>query len=296
LTPAAAAKIGLRILEALCAAHAAGIVHRDVKPSNVLLEGDRVVLTDFGIAALEDDVTLTRSGLILGTPAYMAPEQARGLRATEKSDLWSLGATLYAAVEGDPPFRGPNSGAVFMALASEAPAPPVKAGPLSPVIGGLLDKDPARRLSADVTAQLLRRIVDGSPATWFDPSAGPANGVPPGYRHTGPPPGWATPPPAQPVSTWPAGGGRRWPEARQQLPFPQAQRYPPDERLRRQAAFMPLLMFFCAPIGIPWGTVIAVKMYRRGDRGGRFWVLSVLLAVAYLWLLTGSLVSLANSS
>ncbi|HEU5157041.1 MAG TPA: serine/threonine-protein kinase [Streptosporangiaceae bacterium] len=166
LPPATVARIGLRILDALRAAHAAGIVHRDVKPANVLLEGgspgtERVVLTDFGIAAVEGDAAITQSGLILGTPAFMAPEQARGLRATERSDLWSLGATLYAAAEGGPPYRGPSSGAVFMALATEEPRPPVHAGPLTPVLRGLLRKDPEHRLSADQTARLLRHVADG---------------------------------------------------------------------------------------------------------------------------------------
>ncbi|HZB32363.1 MAG TPA: serine/threonine-protein kinase, partial [Streptosporangiaceae bacterium] len=172
LSPDQVARIGLRILAALRAAHSAGIVHRDVKPANVLLDAgsggggpgddERVVLTDFGIAALEGDAAITQSGLILGTPAFMAPEQARGLRATERSDLWSLGATLYAAVEGGPPYQGPSSGAVFMALATEEPRPPVHAGPLTPVLGGLLRKDPAHRLSAEQTAALLRQVAAGT--------------------------------------------------------------------------------------------------------------------------------------
>lgn len=194
--PAQAAEIGLQILDALRAAHAAGIVHRDVKPANVLLEGDRVVLTDFGIAALEGDATITQSGLILGTPAFMAPEQARGNQATERSDLWSLGATLYAAVEGGPPYRGPNSGAVFMALATEEPRPPVNAGPLTPVLRGLLRKDPAHRLSADQTAWLLRQVADVDGEVTTPPRDGRT-------RAEGPPTPPPSPPFAPPLSTPP---------------------------------------------------------------------------------------------
>ncbi|MQA88235.1 MAG: protein kinase, partial [Streptosporangiales bacterium] len=104
LPPHQVAEIGQHVLAALRAAHGAGVLHRDVKPSNVLLADDgRVVLTDFGVAAVEGDATLTGSGTLLGSPAYIAPERARGARATAASDLWALGATLYAAVEGRPP-------------------------------------------------------------------------------------------------------------------------------------------------------------------------------------------------
>jgi serine/threonine protein kinase len=211
--PAQVARIGLRILDALRAAHAAGIVHRDVKPANVLLEsgsptggpddGERVVLTDFGIAALDGDAAITQSGLILGTPAFMAPEQARGLQATERSDLWSLGATLYAAVEGGPPFRGPSSGAVFMALATDEPRPPVHAGPLAPVLGGLLRKNPAHRLSGDQTAVLLRRVADGMPGQHFQgrPAAPPM--PPPPYAAAPPPHSWPPPEDAPPPQDGP---------------------------------------------------------------------------------------------
>ncbi|MCO5973785.1 serine/threonine-protein kinase [Actinoallomurus soli] len=112
------ADIGRQMLDALAAAHAAGIVHRDVKPPNVLLDGDRAVLTDFGIAVLEGDATLTKSGVQLGTPAYMSPEQVRGHAATPRSDLWALGATLYAAVEGRPRSRGRHT------ARSSSPSPP----------------------------------------------------------------------------------------------------------------------------------------------------------------------------
>ncbi|MFJ9947284.1 protein kinase [Kitasatospora sp. NPDC091207] len=155
--------IGLQVLDALRAAHRAGITHRDIKPANILLERNRVVLTDFGIATLEGDATLTASGLLIGTPAFMAPEQARGLPATAESDLWSLGATLYTATEARPPFVGTNPGAVLVAVATEEPAPARRAGPLEPVLAGLLRKDPAERPTADRLHVLLTRLADALP-------------------------------------------------------------------------------------------------------------------------------------
>lgn len=156
LPPHRVAQIGLQMLDALQAAHQADITHRDIKPANVLLENDRVVLTDFGIAAVEGEMTLTMSGAILGTPAYMAPEQVRGQDATPASDLWSLGATLYTAVEGHPPFQAPTAAAIFVAIATEEPAPPRHAGPLEPVLRALLTRDPAQRPTAEqLRAQLV---------------------------------------------------------------------------------------------------------------------------------------------
>ncbi|MES9538310.1 protein kinase [Actinomadura sp. NPDC000600] len=155
-----AAAIGLAVLDALSAAHAQGIVHRDVKPANVLLEGDRVVLTDFGIAAVEGDATLTRSGAVLGTPAYMSPEQVHGEPATPASDLWALGATLYAAVEGRPPFTAPTHGALFIAIATQEPDPPQCGGPLAQLLNGLLRKNPADRPSPAQARELLNAVAD----------------------------------------------------------------------------------------------------------------------------------------
>src|SRR5262249_22706471 len=142
LDPYRAAHIGLRMLDALQAAHAAGILHRDVKPSNVLLaERDQIVLTDFGIATIEGDMSLTRSGGVVGSPAYLAPERLRGERATPASDLWSLGATLYVMTEGRPPFAGENSMAAMAAALTQPVPPPRNAGALSPVLMALLQKD-----------------------------------------------------------------------------------------------------------------------------------------------------------
>jgi serine/threonine protein kinase len=154
------ARIGLGIISAIQAAHRAGVLHRDVKPSNVLLAEDgRVVLTDFGLATLAGDATLTRSGLILGSPAYIAPERARQGITGPESDLWSLGATLYAAVEGRAPYHRSTAMATLTALVTEAPDPSLLAGPLAPVLHALLDKDPATRMAAPQAARLLRRLV-----------------------------------------------------------------------------------------------------------------------------------------
>ncbi len=157
------AALGLAMLEALSAAHAHGIVHRDVKPPNVLLDGDRIVLTDFGIAAVEGDATLTPSGALVGTPAYMSPEQINGQAVTPASDLWSLAATLYMAVEGRPPFTGLTHGAMFVAIATQDPAPPKCSEPLAHVLNGLLRKNPADRLSVEqIRASLTTMIGSGS--------------------------------------------------------------------------------------------------------------------------------------
>jgi len=147
------------MLSALHAAHQVGVTHRDVKPANVLLEGDRVILADFGIAAVDGDTTLTRTGGLVGTPAFMSPEQVRGDGAGAASDLWSLGATMYSAVEGRPPFDGTSTGAVFVAITTEDPAPAVNAGPLEPAISGLLRKNPSERLTADQLHAILAQLT-----------------------------------------------------------------------------------------------------------------------------------------
>ncbi|TQL95786.1 serine/threonine protein kinase [Actinoallomurus bryophytorum] len=156
ISPRRVAEIGVQLLAALSAAHDAGIVHRDVKPSNVLLEtSGRVVLTDFGIATYDGATTLTQTGSFMGSPAYVAPEVARGEPASPSSDLWSLGATLYAAVEGRPPYDHETAMATLSALVTSEPDPPLRAGPLRPVLEGLLTKEPARRLGAGHAAELL---------------------------------------------------------------------------------------------------------------------------------------------
>jgi hypothetical protein len=162
MAPHRVAGIGLQVLAALDAAHRAGVTHRDVKPANVLLAGDgRVVLTDFGIATIEGDgITTTGSGQVFGSPQYMAPERARHGAKLPASDLWSLGATLYAAVEGRPPYQRPSAVGTLTAIAADEPDPAVRAGALQPVLDGLLRKDPATRIGVAEAGRLLRAAAD----------------------------------------------------------------------------------------------------------------------------------------
>ena len=167
LPPRRAAQIARQMLGALHTAHEAGVLHRDVKPSNVLVApGDRVVLTDFGIATAAGDVTLTQTGLVMGSPAYIAPERARGRTAGPASDLWSLGITMYAMVEGgSSPYERSEPMASLIAVISEEPDPPAHAGPLRPIIDGLLRKDPDVRMSALEAAAMLDQVVRGLATT-----------------------------------------------------------------------------------------------------------------------------------
>ncbi|WP_338900325.1 serine/threonine-protein kinase [Streptomyces sp. TG1A-60] len=158
-----AARIGMWVLRALRAAHQAGVLHRDVKPGNVLLAEDgRVMLTDFGIAQVEGDTTITRTGEIVGSVDYIAPERVRGRDPGPACDLWSLGATLYTAVEGKSPFRRTTPLTTMQAVVSEEAAEPVAAGEaLGPVISALLRKDPAVRPGADEAEQMLAEAAEG---------------------------------------------------------------------------------------------------------------------------------------
>ncbi|MGW5128902.1 serine/threonine-protein kinase [Streptomyces sp. NPDC004069] len=152
-----AARIGLEVLGALESAHAAGILHRDVKPDNILIgRHDRIVLTDFGIAQIEGETNLTDTGGFVGSPEYIAPERVLGQRPGPASDLWSLGVVLYAATEGVSPFRRSNTPATLQSVLNATPAPPAAAqGPLAEVITGLLHKDPAHRPPAARVRALL---------------------------------------------------------------------------------------------------------------------------------------------
>ncbi|WP_405540516.1 serine/threonine protein kinase [Streptomyces sp. NBC_00075] len=162
IEPREAARVGLWVLRALTAAHAAGVLHRDIKPGNVLLSQDgRVLLTDFGIAQVEGDTTITRTGEIVGSVDYLAPERLRGEDPGPSSDLWALGATLYTAVEGRSPFRRTSPLTTMQAVVEDEADELRYAGPLAPVITALLLKDPAVRPGAAEAEQMLAEAAEG---------------------------------------------------------------------------------------------------------------------------------------
>ncbi|MFJ4875102.1 protein kinase [Streptomyces sp. NPDC088745] len=160
LTPRRAAEVGLAILDVLRAAHRQGILHRDVKPSNVLIAEDgRVVLTDFGIAQVEGDPSITSTGMLVGAPSYISPERARGHKPGPAADMWSLGGLIYASVEGVPPYDKGSAIATLTAVMTEPVDPPKHAGPLEDVIYGLLAKDPEHRLDDAGARALLNDVL-----------------------------------------------------------------------------------------------------------------------------------------
>ena len=200
LSPRRAADMARQLLSALSVAHAAGVMHRDVKPSNVLLgRDDRAVLTDFGIATFADDPKLTQTGMVMGSPGFTAPERIRGEDASPASDLWSLGATVYAAVEGHGPFeqRGGAITTMSAIINEDAPEAPT-AGALGPVIAALLRREPADRPDAGEAARMITSVL---PVL-----ADRAPGSPPGYEATAlsasspPAPGSVSPGPVSPGS------------------------------------------------------------------------------------------------
>ncbi|WP_336319160.1 serine/threonine-protein kinase [Streptomyces lavendofoliae] len=184
-----AARVGLALLSALRAAHALGVLHRDLKPANVLIEEGtgRVVLTDFGIAQLAGSTTITEAGMFVGSPEYTAPERMQGSLAGPETDLWSLGALLCATLTGQSPFHRDSLGGVLHAVVEEDFRPPAAAGPLLPVVRGLLRRDPGRRMGAAEAERLLRAYAEGpGPRRYEQGPHGrrdPAQGGDEGRRH-----------------------------------------------------------------------------------------------------------------
>ncbi|WP_234343648.1 serine/threonine-protein kinase [Streptomyces sp. WM6372] len=176
LGPAETARMGLALLGALRAAHARGVLHRDVKPANVLLEAGtgRVVLTDFGIARLTGSTTISETGAFVGSPEYTSPERMQGATAGPESDLWSLGVLLCTALTGKSPFRRDSLGGVLHAVVYAEIRPPAQAGPLAPVIRGLLERLPERRMEAAEAERLLSAYVStGAVPAVADRAPGP---------------------------------------------------------------------------------------------------------------------------
>lgn len=205
VTPAEAARIGIALLSALDTAHEAGVLHRDIKPANVLVESgtDRVVLTDFGIAQVEGATTLTETGSFVGSPEYTAPERMSGVRTGPESDLWSLGALLCTVLSGESPFRRDSLGGILHAVVAAEIRPPVEAEPLLPVVRGLLERDPDRRLGAAEAEWMLRVYLE----TGRTPRAPEAPGAPRGHRlGMGRPPKPVPHPSAQPGVSGPLSG------------------------------------------------------------------------------------------
>jgi eukaryotic-like serine/threonine-protein kinase len=222
LPPGRVAEIGAQLAAALEAAHRAGIVHRDVKPGNVMVAEDGgVKLADFGVASLQGDPQLTATGLVLGSPAYMAPEQAAGEPSGPPADFWALGATMFFAVEGVPPFDKGASIATLAAVVNEDPQPMRRAGPLAPLVRALLTKDPAARPPGPRVRAELERLAAATSVTQelpAHPQAPPASttarlpaiplaaplATPPADAADTPPADAAATPPVSPAATPPA--------------------------------------------------------------------------------------------
>ncbi|MEJ8646107.1 serine/threonine-protein kinase [Streptomyces sp. MS1.HAVA.3] len=213
LDPREAAAIGAKLMDALDAAHRAGVLHRDVKPGNVLLErSGRVVLTDFGIASMETTgdealAKLTQSGQIVGSLDYLPPERAQGREPGAASDIWALGMTLYAAVEGSSPFRRTSVWSTLAAIVGEPLPEPRRAGPLTPVLQALMAKDPLQRPDAGRAREMLEavagvRTADLAPAPAPQPVPPPAFGPPP-RRSPSPPHPCPSPPTRRPTPAAP---------------------------------------------------------------------------------------------
>lgn len=266
-----ALRLGLDVLSALRAAHAEGVLHRDVKPANVLLRPDgSAVLTDFGIAALHDSTALTSTGVLIGSPEYIAPERARGEEGLAASDLWSLGMLLYVAAEGVHPLRRATTLATVVAVLDEPIPAPVRSGPLGPVLERLLVRDLSVRPDAAQLEQLLRdasaSLAGGAPSA---PAAAPAPTVLGRYGPPSPQPGTGAGPgqsrPAQsqipqpyaPSAPFTPGGGS---------PYSVTAPVPATRTPRRRPALLAALVALVLAVGV----IGFVKWFPgdSGDKGG----------------------------
>ncbi|HEX3650411.1 MAG TPA: serine/threonine-protein kinase, partial [Pseudonocardiaceae bacterium] len=202
LQPQEVARIGVQVATALTVAHQAGIVHRDIKPGNVLLADDGIVkITDFGISRATGDVTVTATGMLAGTPAYLAPEVAKGENPGPPSDVFSLASTMYAAIEGHPPFgTGENTLALLHAVAACRTIPPRKAGPLTALLMAMLRANPNDRPTMPDVSRALTAVAAGQAAVTLGPSTGP-NPMAEPSPHTPPRPDLLAPEPST-VRTW----------------------------------------------------------------------------------------------
>ncbi|MEV0112819.1 serine/threonine-protein kinase [Streptomyces sp. NPDC050844] len=262
LDPREAAAIGAKVMEALAAAHRAGVLHRDVKPGNILLEsgGGRVVLTDFGIATMDDPADgssthLTRSGELVGSLDYLAPERAQGQDPGPASDVWALGATLYAAVEGSSPFRRTSTWSTLTAIVAEPLPEPQRAGPLSPVLQQLMHKDPQARPDADQAVLLLADAAGSGAVTTAlrEPAPQPRQTTERSIP-SGPPPGFGPPLAASAAAPHPA--------APVPPPSPAAPQQP--KRPRRGRA----LLAAAAVTVVLAATGVTVALLNSGGEGG----------------------------
>ncbi|MFK0218126.1 serine/threonine-protein kinase [Streptomyces vinaceus] len=262
-------RLGLDVLSALRAAHAEGVLHRDVKPANVLLRPDgSAVLTDFGIAALHDSTALTSTGVLIGSPEYIAPERARGEEGLAASDLWSLGMLLYVAAEGVHPLRRATTLATVVAVLDEPIPAPVRSGPLGPVLERLLVRDLSVRPDAAQLEQLLRDAsaapAGGAPSA---PAAAPAPTVLGQYGPPSPQPGTGAghgqsrpaqpqiPQPYAPSAPFTPGGGS---------PYSVTAPVPATRTPRRRPALLAALMALVLAVG-----VIGLVKWFPGDTGGK---------------------------